>query len=229
MNKPKINLIYYKNILDGCVVRFMDEHNSDFTKGEDGRYVFSGGISESELKRIFLSYVKDEISKYVKEYKESSPEFLFVIGSCYPGDNKLLSFGGKAPKLRKLIEIIPDITYFLKEQDIELDMRMVNSVFYSIFSKFMKEKRKTWKNVFFIKHRKIDCYMIYRFFKRKFGKMVVNLHKKMNLGEDRAIFTINEKIDKICPFKDDYIERGFFKDEENEVYQYIDTCLSGDM
>ena len=229
MEKPRINLLYYKSIVDRCISRFIEEHDSDFTRQENGEYVFSNGVSEQTLKKIFLGYVKDELGQIVSGYKNSSPEFYFILGSCFPGENILLEFGGRAPKLRKLIEIIPDVTYFLKESDIRMDMRMVNSALDGIFSKFMKEKRKTWPNVFFLRHRKVDCYMLYRFIKNTYGSMAVNVGKRFYSGGDRAIFSINDDIDKICPFKDDYIKRGFFKNIENEVYQYIDTCLNGDM
>lgn len=226
--KPKINLIYYKKILDACMSRFFDDYGSEFSRNSDGEYVFSGSLSESTMRSVFRKYVEEETGKYVVDFRESSPEFLFVLGSCFPGENVLLETEMRAPKLRKLVKIIPDVTYFLKETDIRLDMRMMNSVFHHIFEKFMKERKKTWENVFFIKHRKIDSYVLYRFFKKRFGSMVVNIKKKHGLGEDNVIKSVNESMDRCCPFKDDYIERGVFEKIEDEVMQYVDSCINGE-
>lgn len=226
--KPKVNVLYYMDVIDKCMSRFFVEHDSEFYKNEDGEYVYSNRFTTSSLSKIFLGYVKDEIKKYIVDFSYSSPEFFFIVGSCFPGENVLLQVGGKAPKLRKLVEIIPDVTYFLKESDISVDMRTFNSVFDHIFTKMMNKNGKTWSNVFFVKHRKIDSYILYLYFKKFFGSMVVNLNKKHNIGKNKVIFSINNEIDKICPFKEDYVRNGTFREIENEVYQYVDTCLNGD-
>ena len=168
--KPKVNVLYYMDVIDKCMARFFVEHDSEFYKNDDGEYVYSNRFTTSSLSKIFLGYVKDEIKKYIVDFSYSSPEFFFIVGSCFPGENVLLQVGGKAPKLRKLVEIIPDVTYFLKESDISVDMRTFNSVFDHIFTKMMNKNGKTWSNVFFVKHRKIDSYILYLYFKKFFAK-----------------------------------------------------------
>jgi hypothetical protein len=65
-----------------------------------------------------------------------------------------------------------------------------------------------------------------RFFDKFFGSMVTDFTKKMKNGSKKVIFSVNESIDKICPFKDDYVKRGLFGKIEEEVYQYVDTCIN---
>lgn len=222
MEKPRINLVYFKSILDRCLLRFFSERNSEFSKTDDG-YVFSGQAGEQELVGIFTKYVKEELGKYVTD---SEMDFFFVIGSCCPGENVLLNHLEPGNKLKRLIDSNPDIRYFLVEDDIRLDMRLFNSVFERIFVKFMSEKRKTWKNVFFVRHRNLDCYFLYKLFKRHFGSMVVNLHKKEEMGADRCIYSVNEELDSRCRNKLEILRGNDVIEIYREVFRYIDICLN---
>ena len=156
----------------------------------------------------------------------SGMDFFFVIGSCCPGENVLLNHLEPGNKLKRLIDTNPDIRYFLVEDDIRLDMRLFNSVFERIFVKFMSEKRKTWKNVFFIRHRNLDCYFLYKLFKRHFGSMVVNLHKKTQMGADRCIYSVNEELDARCHNKLDVLRGNDVAAMDCEVFRYIQLCLN---
>lgn len=226
--KPKFSIFNYKNILDRCFVRFVQEHDSSFVKSESGDYILSKSVSESTLKKIFIGYLKDELGPRISEYRNSRPEFSFIVGECAPAENAAFLVMGNAPKVRKIVELFPDVTYFPKETDIKLDMRMFNSVFNAIFSKFMKERRKTWKNAFFVRHRHLDFQVMWRFLSDRFGSMAQNPYEAAGEGRDVALWSLNDLIESVSPLMDVTIENGWLDGKKTEVYQYIDTCLNGD-
>lgn len=226
----KLNTLYYKHLIDKCLIRFFTEYNSKFVKNSDGVYVYSDMLNETTLFKIFNNYLKDEMSTIVREFKESKPEYFFILGDCIPSENIFLPFVKKQQKIKKLISIIPDIKYFLKEQDICIDMRLIGTTFDNIFIKYMSEKTKTWRNVFFIEHPKMDSYTLFKTIKKRYGKMVVNMRQRLDIQRDRCIFGVNDIIDEKCNSKETVMteENVEYYYGINEVYQYIDTCLSGD-
>jgi hypothetical protein len=65
----KINMLYYKHLIDKCLIRFFTDYNSKFVKNSDGVYVYSDMLNETTLFGIFNNYLKDEMSKIVQEFK----------------------------------------------------------------------------------------------------------------------------------------------------------------
>ena len=222
-NFPRINVLYFKNLIDRCFVRFFHEYSDSFVKQEDETYLFASPLTHSSLKQIFDWYFRDELTKYVVEYSESNPEFLFIIGSCIPSENFVLNFVNPNEKLLKIINVTPDLRYFLKEDDISVDMRLFNDVFEEMFSGFMR--KKPYRNVFFLRHNSLDCYFLFKTIKQIYGSLVVNLHKKNNLGDDRCIYSINEEIDKICNRKLEILKSNEILPIKEEIYRYIDSLI----
>lgn len=227
-SKPRINLLYYKNLLDKCFLRFFEEFNADFNK-TDGGYVFSNKISQVTIKKTFVKYLKDELKNFIPEFKEAAPEYLFIIGSCIPGDNILLNSFGEdeyfPQKFRKILETVPDVKYYLKESDIHIDIRMFNAVFEDIFLDFLNRKVSVARNVFFIRHNRLDCYMMYKTIKQRFGSLTVNLHKKFFTSDDRCIHSVNENIDMYSHRKLEILRSEEMRPYRDEIYRYMDNCI----
>jgi hypothetical protein len=227
--KLKINLLYYKNILDRCFTRFFEEFNDSFVSSETDGFVYTDNLSDSRLKKVFERYISDELSKYITKFDVTKPEYYFIIGSCVPGENilfKTFSNSGYFPeKYKKLINIIPDVRYFLFEQDIRIDMRKFCGIVDTIFCEAMQRKIKYGNNVYFIRHNNLDCYMMFKIFKQKYRTMIVNLHKKHMMGEDRCIYSVNEIIDKYCDRKLEVLNGSDIQPIKEEIYQYITACL----
>lgn len=60
MNLPKINLVYYKNILDLALAKFFDECNDSFSKiGE--YYVLSKQFTKTSLKACLEKHIAHEL------------------------------------------------------------------------------------------------------------------------------------------------------------------------
>lgn len=236
---PKINLIYYKNILDNVLTRFVND-TSDFFVKDNNQYVFSKSISKKRLTSVLEEYIKDEILKLVLKYDVSNPNYYFVIGSCFPSNNILLQFISNKDKLQKFKNKLEtkykDIKYLLKEIDIIMDFEMLNFIFEDIFAKFFKRKTfqkilgNQYKNLFFIRHEQLDCYSMYRMIKDIYGRInTVNLHKVNKEKMSENLVSINELIGKkvtrkkeICRGKEtDFIRR--------EIKQYVENCIMGNL
>jgi len=228
MKFPVYNALYYKNVVDAAFQRFFLEFNSDFVKSDDGEFVFSGRFSSKSLEKKLGLYIKDELKKYVGKYSDSNPEFFIVIGSCVPGENFILDKigdGESQKHMKTLVEIIPDIRYFLKEQDISLDLRLFNSIFEEIFLDYMSGRKTLGKHVIFLRHRNLDCYFTYKILKKRYGSMLVNAHKKFNIGDDKCIISINEKIDNLCRKKTEILNGDDISSMREEVYRFIDEKI----
>lgn len=225
---PKLNLLYYKNIIDCVLRRFVSENNNSFTKvGDD--YVFSKSMTRSKLLKSIKNYVVDEIRKYTSEYSVLNPNHYFLIGSCFPKDNILLSHASESKyfpeKLKKLINRPDNLKYILREKDIKIDIEMFNHVLEDIFVDFFRCNGKM-KNIHFIKHNRIDCYTLYRIIKNEYGASnVVNLHKKFMKGKKSAIYSINEMIDVYIHNKKEIVKTNELRFIRSEVLQFVNESL----
>jgi hypothetical protein len=147
-----------------------------------------------------------------------------------------LSNNKLSTKIHKLIDAHKDIKYFLKERDISIDVVMFNYIFEEIFSKFFKHKNilnyfgNDYKNLFFIRHEKLDCYSTYRIIKDLYGRInVINLHKKNKDKMSENIVSINELIGKKIIHKKEICRSSAVEYIKNEIKQYIDNCMIGNV
>jgi hypothetical protein len=239
MKLPKINLLYFKNIIDNSLTNFINDASEFFIK-ENDLYILSKKIPRKKLIKILESHIITEIKRFISGYDLVNPNYYFIIGSCFPCDNIFLKYESKENKiplkLHKIIETHKDIKYFLKERDISIDIEMFNYIFEEIFSKFFKQKNiknffgNEYKNLFFIKHEKIDCYSMYRIIKDIYGKINTNnLHKKNKEKMSENIVSINELIDKRIIHKKEICRSSDMEFIKNEIKQYIDNCLIGNL
>ncbi len=237
-NIPKINLIYYKNILDNVFARFFEDFNDSFSKIND-QYVFSGRISRTALKKKLTSYFIEELSPLVEDYDVLKPNFYFVIGSCFPCDNMLLSHVPEnsrfLEKIRMFVTQHPNIKYAMKENDIRIDDEMFNCVFEDIFNKFFNDKKEVLKafgkkktNLRFIRYNNLDCYSTYRIVKDIFGKInIVNLHKKNIDNMKDVIRSLNEIIGSHVLKKKEICRSPELEMIRGEIREYMENCMAG--
>lgn len=231
---PKLNFLYFKDILDICFKQFFKDFNDDFIKSGDV-YVYGKHATKSKLKSVFRAYIKTELKKYITPNSANNGNYYFIIGSCCPKDNILLQYKDATfpKKLLKLLQSDYHIKYYIKEKDIKLDLVFFNSIFDELFCEFFKDRYKVLKyigkeytNLFFIQHHRLDCMTIYELIRKEYGKKnVVNLHKKYLQKLTPILISINEHIDK-CTHN---AKKMFANNEYNliiaEVKQYVSECM----
>lgn len=231
---PKINVLYYKHILDKSFQRFFNDYNDSFVKS-NGEYVFSKLIAKNKLIKIFRKYIVDEIKGHITEYSISDLNYYIIIGSCFPKDNILLKYKQDnyiPEKIFNIIEKYPNIRYFLKETDIHVDLMLFNDVFENVFEylrerkNILKEFGKNTTNLYMMWNDRLDCKMMYETIRHIFGKVnVVNLHKK-NKITDSVINSLNENIDKYVHGKHSLIDSDMMEMDRDEIRQNITNFMN---
>lgn len=231
---PKINVLYYKHILDKSFQRFFNDYNDSFVKS-NGEYVFSKLIAKNKLIKIFRKYIVDEIKRHITEYSISDLNYYIIIGSCFPKDNILLKYRQDnyiPEKIFNIIEKYPNIRYFLKETDIHVDLMLFNDVFENVFEylrerkNILKEFGKNTTNLYMMWNDRLDCKMMYETIRHIFGKVnVVNLHKK-NKITDSVINSLNENIDKYVHGKHSLIDSDMMEMDRDEIRQNITNFMN---
>lgn len=233
---PKICLLYYKNILDLVFKRFFEEHNDFFTK-IDGRYVLSNDFNYFHIKKLFVQYISEEIKYLITPYSNDNPNYYFIIGSCSPKNNLLMKYRDKGYfplKLYNMIKMKYDIKYFIKEKDISINIIKFNEVLIEIFNDLFKSRKnidkyigKEYQNLFFIQHRNLDCYCMYRIVKYLYGKSnCINLHKEKLSEVGQVIVALNDLICKYVHSKRELIKSDDFKSIRDEISGYIKKCIN---
>lgn len=236
MNYPKINLIYYKNIIDQSCIHFFDEYNDFFIKQDDS-YILASNFDINKLEKIFKKYIKLELKKYVKPYDILNLNYYFIIGSCLPKDNILLKYKNDKyfpQKLNKLINSNYNIKYYLKEKDIKLDLVKFNTLFINIYNYLFKENNlnkflgSNYNNVFLIQHNNLDCYGMFKIIKYIYGKdNCVNLYKEHLEDKKSILVAVNDKINEYINNKTELNKSKEFKNIIQEVKMYLEFCLNG--
>lgn len=61
----KLNLIYYKNLLDSAVEKMFARIGSMFSRDGNGMYVFSAGWSEAKLAKLFEKCLRSTMLEVV--------------------------------------------------------------------------------------------------------------------------------------------------------------------
>lgn len=231
---PKINYIYYKNLLDLVFVRFFDDFNSSFSRDINDVYVFSSNVSRTALKDYFLKTIKKEIFKISEPWTITDPSWTIVIGSCYPSKNIVLDYRKDEyfpAKLTKFLEEHPSIRWVMRESGIDIDIELINEVLWEIFVDFISSKAKLgneYKNVIFIVHDRLDCYTVFKILKWLYGKSsCVNLYEKENMSRmNLPLVSINEVISKYIHNKTKMNTSKELKVFSSELKQYVDSHIS---
>lgn len=229
----KLNLIYYKNVLDIIVSRFINDYNDCFTKINDC-YVLSTSIDRTSLKK----YIKLALKNFIAEIRTiyaSKHDKLIVIGACYPVNNILLSLNSAEfpSNLQQILLEKPDIKYVLKESDILIDIEMFNSIAIEIFNEIFSSESNKKKlfdaesnNIIFISHNHLDCYMVFKSIKWIFGQSnCVNIWKNKLNAPCEHIIAVNDLISRYANNKRQLNSNKTFKQYAHEIKEYLNTVL----
>ena len=134
----KLDLIYYRNILDVALKNFFDVHNDMFNRsGND--YVFSAGYSQSKIRSIWHDFIENAFDSILEFGYIEKDDIIVVIDECYPSKNILLKFKDSRyfpKKLDEFIENSPNIKWRLAETDIKIDIELLNSLSIDFFNSF---------------------------------------------------------------------------------------------
>lgn len=229
----KLNLIYYKNILDIILARFIDDFSDSFTK-INNCYVLSTALDRYKLKKYITIAFKNFILE-LNTIINNSNDKIIIIGACYPKNNILLSFNNeKFPnKLQQLLIEKPEIKYILKESDILIDIDVFNSIVIEIFNELFTDNskcKKTFcnnaKNIIFVTHNHLDCYMVFKAIKWIYGQSnCINIWKNKLNAPCNHIIALNDLISKYSNNKRLLNSDRTFKTYVKEIQQYLNSKL----
>lgn len=131
---PKGYLIRYPLLVDSCVLRLVDDFQSDFKRRKDGSYVLAKKFSYKDMKTLLERYLYEErdrlLSKAFQGLSPSKSDWIIVADS---GSDRRASY--------KMIE-----------SDIDIGLKRIETIFNSIFNNFMRQKRCTDQTIY-CKHR----------------------------------------------------------------------------
>lgn len=229
MRLPKYHLLYFKCLLDVAFIEFFDKHNDQFAK-QDGKYFFCGMMSKQAIEDFFMESVQKQLDALIEPFDIiRSPNYYFIIGACQPRDNFLLNFKDDTfPK--KLMDAINGklhLKYFLREQDIVIDMVQFNEACCEVFNKmFFGNAIKAKKHVFFLTHKNLDCYSMFKILKCIFGRAnCINMRDMFFQDVQSPIIAVNDLIDKSIHNKMQANKDKRFKKLFDEVKQFVDMKL----
>ena len=232
---PKLNLIYYKNILDLAVLKFFEENNDSFVK-QGQSYVLGTAVGKRALTAFFKKQLAAVIKEIAKPYSVIQPNYWIVIGACMPKDNLLLSCSGSKNLPNKLVKAINapfQLKWLLKEHDIKIDLMKFNEAGIQLFNTLFQSQKnvqrllgKGWTNVFFVQHKNLDCYAMFKTIKALYGRSsCTNVWKDKLQGVKLPLVAVNDLIDRYVTDKAELNQKHEFKVAVKEVKQYVDQCL----
>ena len=228
---PRINLIFYKHLADHALYDYFS--NGKWTE-EDGRFVHIDNRTASSIREEIENLILEKLMSVVSPWDISNPSRYLVIGACRPSDNFLLDLqSGWMVKdnTMKLVKGKYPVRYIFREREITDDLVKVNGMLEDIFVKYfdkanlLKRIGQEYGNVMFIRHRRLDCYMMFKLIKYIFGAAnCVNLFSKRGIRNNRVILSVNEMIDN------DLDKRSIKGSIQlsmitKEVRQYLNECL----
>ena len=170
----KLDLIYYRNILDVALKIFFDA-NEDFFIKEDGKYIFSANVSEHRFKTIFCNCISSAFNAIADLVDICKNDIIVVIDECYPINFILNKYVNPIDdEMLNFIEGKPEIKWTLAENDIAFDIELMNSIAIDFFNRCFLEKISMSKAIsnktIFLAHSNLDCYMLFKIVKWAYGK-----------------------------------------------------------
>lgn len=227
----KLNLIYYKCILDLAIEEFASQYG-DFFKKDCEKYVLGLNASKSKLYQIVCMCIDKSINALTVD--SSRDDVYLVIGSCYPKDNLLLDFKDESyfpKKLSALIVDKPALKWLLVENDIEIDIDLFNEMFVNAFNdKFSKREpkrsRATCPRIIYVTHMRLDCYMLFKTIKWAYGSSnCCNVWKERLDSKKPNLIALNDLLSKYIHNKSRMNKSKEFKRCALEVKDYLDEKL----
>ena len=228
----KLNLVYYKCLLDIVVEDFVHKHEDLFTKC-NGRYVLGLSTSKAKLQAELDKCINDVVNEVRDAYCRKD-DVLVVIGSCWPRDNLLLEFkdyGYFPAKLQKLIDTKPALKWILSERDIDISIDLLNELLVSLFNKRFcakatKRSAELRPAVMYLSHSHLDCYMLFKTLKWAYGSSnCCNVWKEKLASRKPCLVAVNDLISKYIHNKSRMNKSTKFKQYAHEVKDYVDEKL----
>lgn len=231
----KLNLIYYKNLVDAATEIFFKDYGDSFTK-EDEKYILGLNSSKSSLKAILERCIIEAARSSVSTDEVDVNDVLVVIGSCYPKDNILLDFKDDSyfpKKLSSYISNHPTVKWVLSEKDIDIDIDAFNESLVSIFNDMFNDISKArdvfgcmYRDIMLVSHKKLDCYAMFKTVKWAYGSSnCLNLWKTKMQGNRCCMVALNDMISKYIHNKSKMNSSAKFKRYAHEVKDYLDKRL----
>ena len=169
----KLDLIYYRNILDVALKTFFDA-NEDFFAKEDNRYVFSANVSKQRFKKIFCNCISSAFDSITNSANIDKNDIIVVIDECYPKNLILNKYQDSSNDILDFIQNKPEIKWTLVENDIAFDIELMNSITIDFFNRCFLGKISMSKAIsnktIFLAHSNLDCYMLFKIVKWAYGK-----------------------------------------------------------
>ncbi len=229
----KLNLIYYKNVIDLAFQSFVASNGEHFTKC-NGKYVLSKLFTKASLKQELEKHIASALRELLQPVRSACDKCI-LIGSCYPRDNILLDFKSQSyfpKKLESLMASKPSLKWLLREHDIEVDIDAVNEAFVSIFNSIFthgsmtRALRSSCSSVIALSHRRLDCYALFKVIKWAYGSSnCVNMYKEKLHGHKQCMVALNDLVSKYIPGKAAVNSSSEFKACAHEVKGYLDSKL----
>lgn len=230
----KLNLIYYKNIIDLAFQDFV-HLNEDFFSKCNGKYVLSKNFTKASLKKELLACIYEKMKSITVEGLAKNDIFV-VIGSCYPKDNLVLDFKTESyfpKKLSNIMSLKPCLKWAMKEDDIEVDIDVVNEVLVEIFNemfngtcKMLKQLEHIHRSIIVVAHKRLDCYAMFKTIKWAYGNSnCCNIYKEKLSNRKQCLVALNDLVSKYVPNKIEMNRSIKFKRYAKEVKDYLDKKL----
>jgi hypothetical protein len=193
--------------------------------------VLSSSLNRTKLKKYICQSLKQIISNISLSLDDTSDKII-IIGACYPINNILLSLNDNIilpKKLHNFLNTKQHIKYILKESDILIDIDIFNSIVMEIFNECFSNDNicnklfgEYSKNIIFITHNKLDCYMVFKAIKWIYGQSnCVNVWKNTLNSPCNNIVALNDLISKYVNNKRMLNSNMQFKIYVNEIKQYL--------
>ena len=238
---PRLRTIYFKQLVDRAFRKFLWECNDSFTRVEkDYRilYVWSGKEGRKSLGKRFLSWIVEDLESLVDEFDIENPSYCLVIGSCSPKNNPFLKLDPERKKipeaLWKIISSDHDIRYYPREGDVRVDPDLLNSVLEDVFLELFDRKKakkalgRLFRNVFFLRHSSLDCYMAFKILRMEYGRGIVeNMVEQNGMERDVSIRSVNERIDEKVSGKISFLKSEIMRPAREEFLGFVRGCLEG--
>ena len=228
----KLDLIYYKNLLDIAIGKFVQMHEDCFKK-DGNAYVLGLNASKTKLQQEVETCIDTALSSIISKFGDKDDVFL-VIGSCYPKDNLLLSFKDDIyfpKKLSALIAENPALKWLMVEKDVEIGIDLFNELAMNVFNRrFCKQcprrSRIVHPKTIYVAHSKLDCYMMFKIIKWAYGSSnCCNVWKEHLQGMKSNLVAVNDLVSKYVHNKSRMNKSKEFRQCALEVKDFLNERL----
>lgn len=229
----KVSLICFHEILNHIMVQFFSAYN-DMFRLVDGKYCLSESLSDSKLKNIVKTELRQLLKENLMPFDALDPHEYVIIDDCAIQDNAFNTVvdANSSKKFKKLLSADYKLKFILKERDINLDLVQFNCVFSDVFSSFMKKtavKRllgeEYARNVMFLSHKNADFKLISAILTLHFGNSQCEIMHIINQPK-AAVVSLNSIVDNKVRLTRKLLRTDTFQKISAEILQYVQMYFS---